>query len=98
MTNFDHGPIQTFEITWKTGHIERIQAHQVSWPNNMQNVLEGLGVATKTRRDPRVDFHVDLDGRWTLMLSALVEDIRTIRNVLTEDAISGMWTTEAGES
>lgn len=98
MTDFDYGPLQTYEITWKTGHTECIQAHQISWPNNMQNALEALGVKTKTQRDPRVVFHADLDGRWTLMLSALLEDIRTIRNVLTEDVNSALWGTEAGES
>ena len=94
---FDYGPLQTYEITWKTGHVEKIQAHQVSWPGNLERMTSMFGIATKTQRDPRVQFHAELNGRWTLLLSAIEDDIRTIRNVLTEESLSPL-TAEGGES
>lgn len=93
---FDHdrGPLQTFEITWKTGHVERIQAHQVSWHGNsgmFDAIGSALGVETRKQQDPSVVFHAELEGRWTLVLRALEEDIRTIRNCLTEDMDVQVW-------
>jgi hypothetical protein len=81
MSEHDYGPVQTYEVVWQSGHMERIQAHQVIWPGN---ALSLFGVATKP---PRVVMHAVLDGRWTLMLSAPEEDIRSIRNVTADEAI-----------
>lgn len=81
-----------YEITWKTGHIERITAHQVAWPNNARIVggLFGGAVGVDAQQiDPRIVFHADIDGHWTLVLSALEEDIRTIRLVTQAEPIPG---------
>jgi len=79
----DRGPVTTYEITWKTGHTERFAAHQVSWAGRTSGLFgESCGA-------PRVLFHAEIEGRWTLLLSALEDDIRTIRNVVTEEAVSG---------
>lgn len=73
----DRGPLHTYELTWRSGHVERIEAHQVTLP--MPDLgLFGSAPAT-TRR--RVTFHGEIDGRWRLVLDAAEEDIRTIRNV-----------------
>lgn len=79
MSTTDRGPATTYEITWMSGRIERIEAHQVSWPDNA-SALFGSG----PKRDPRIQFHADINGRWTLQLSAVEADIRTIRNLATE--------------
>lgn len=63
------GELTTYEILWMSGYVERIKAHQVSWP----------GIR-------RVNFHAELDGKWTLILSALIDDIRLIRECTTEGA------------
>lgn len=78
--DYDRGPIQTYEIVWKSGHIETIQAHQVTTAGATHEVMGAmLGVTTKTDRDPRIVFHGELDGQWLLVLSALERDISTVR-------------------
>jgi hypothetical protein len=79
--DYDYGPLQTYEVIWQSGHVERIQAHQVIWPGNAA-MLFG-----RTAEVPRIVMHAQIDGHWTLMLSAPEEDIRTIRNVTTEEVI-----------
>lgn len=75
----DRGEPTTYEITWMSGHVERIKAHQVSWPDNLRALFD------QAPRPARVLFHAEIDGRWTLQLSALVDDIRLIRNADTEE-------------
>lgn len=70
-------PPQRYEITWQSGHVETVIAHQVSWPNNAFNFFGG-GSST---RPSRIQFHAEIDGRWTLQLSALEDDLRTVRNI-----------------
>jgi hypothetical protein len=82
MIAFEHGEPTTYEITWQNGHVERIKAHQVTWPNNMANLFAHPDVQEKPQR---IVFHAEIDGQWTLQLSAYEDDIRTIRNCATED-------------
>lgn len=85
MTDYDHGPLRTYEITWSSGHVERIDAHQVTWPHNP---FELIGPATTKTRDPgRVMLHGQVDGKWQLLLAAHPEDIRTIRNLAHDEHI-----------
>lgn len=71
----DRGPASKYEIVWKSGHIDRIEAHQVSYPNR-------VSLFTVTAPAPeRVEFHGEFDGRWQLVLSAAMSEIDTIRNV-----------------
>lgn len=30
----DRGPLSTYQVIWKSGHVEDIQAHQVTWPDH----------------------------------------------------------------
>jgi hypothetical protein len=32
--SFDHGPIDTYEVIWNSGHVEYVQAHQVLMPQD----------------------------------------------------------------
>lgn len=76
----DHGPLDTFEIIWASGHVERIQAHQVLAPQN--DMMAGIfGTATATKKRDGWMFHGEFDGHWKLVLFAPAEDIVTIRNV-----------------
>lgn len=79
-----YGPVRIFEVTWMSGHVERIPGHQVSWPNS----LTFLPFESPAGQRQRIQIHGWIDGRWTLQLSALEEDIRTIRNLATEDALT----------
>lgn len=57
-----------YELTWMSGHVERVTANDISFSNS------------------RVLFLADVNGRMRLQLSALVEDLRTIRSI-TEDEV-----------
>ena len=86
---FDYGPLQTYEITWTSGHVETIQAHQTSWPDSGSFITAGgygsLGVGDAG--PARIQFHGEFDGHWRLVLSAYEDDIRTIRLVTGGEAI-----------
>jgi hypothetical protein len=79
---YERGVPTVYEVTWMSGHVERIKAHQVSWPNSLA-LLSGGAPAP-----PRVQMHAEIEGRWTLQLDALMDDIRTIRNLATEEVSS----------
>lgn len=76
---FQRGPIQTYEVIWKSGHVEQIQAHQVTAPP--LDGFAGLFETTKTRSVRRWMFHAEIDGRWGLVLAALDDDIISIRRI-----------------
>lgn len=80
-TDTDRGEPAVYEITWESGHVERISAHQVAWPGNTSFLSANPGPS-------RITFHAYVEGRWTLMLQAREADIRTVRNVTTEAAVS----------
>lgn len=76
------GPLLQYEITWMSGHVETIPAHQVTYPH--RGFAFSGDVTVGLRADggaPRVQLHAEIDGVWQLMLSAREEDIRTMRNV-----------------
>jgi hypothetical protein len=82
---FDYGPLQRYEVTWMSGHVETVQAHQVTWPQQGVSMARGmLGLTTEQNGRSRVQMHAEIDGHWRLTLSALEEDIRTIR-LATDD-------------
>lgn len=82
---YERGPLQKFEITWTSGHVETVQGHQCIAPNG------GLMAAFlgPTSRPDYVTIHGEFDGRWVLVLRAPAEDIRIIRNVTAGEAIPG---------
>lgn len=83
MSDRDYGPLQRFEITWATGHVETIQGHQVSHTG-------GSAMFGQDNRPPTIHFHGQFDGNWRLVLSALEADIVRVRNVtLTEPSLDG---------
>lgn len=80
---FDRGPLQTYEIHWVSGHVETVQGHQVSWSGGAMFGHSG------PERPTRVMIHGEIDGHFRLVLSALEDDIRTIRNVTAAESIPG---------
>lgn len=80
-TWFNYGPLQRYEITWMSGHVETVPAHQVSYPHRGLVVASSVMSMPAEGGAPRVQLHAEIDGRWLLMLSAREEDIRTMRNV-----------------
>lgn len=82
MSGVERGAPDQYEITWRTGHVESILAHQVTWPNR------GFGVfGNDGGRPGRMHFHAEIDGRWTLTLAADEEDILTIRRTTDAEPI-----------
>jgi hypothetical protein len=72
----DYGPLQTFEITWTSGHVERIRAHQVTYPGSASIFFGGDPTA-----EPVIDFHGSFNGQWHLILRVHARDIRIVRNL-----------------
>lgn len=87
MSDYDYGPLQTYEITWTSGHIEHIKAHQVTYSGDSVN-LSPFSIATKTS-SRRVHFHGSFEGQWLLVLSAREEDIAAIRLVTGGETFLG---------
>ncbi|MFC4128862.1 hypothetical protein [Nocardia rhizosphaerae] len=90
MSKFEYGPMDTYEIIWASGQVERIAAHQVIAPPSdlMAPLFSG---ATATRKRAGWMFHGEVDGHWKLLLFAPAEDIITIRNVThTHDTAGGV--------
>lgn len=70
----ERGPASEYEVVWKSGHIDRVTAHQVMWTG-------GVDLFGGAERTERVRFHAEVDGHWMLMLDALADEIATVRNV-----------------
>lgn len=79
LEKYDHGPLETYEIVWASGHVEHIQAHQVLMPSPDFSGIFGGVVAVQ--REKRWTFHGEIDGRWRLLLTAPEADIKSVRNV-----------------
>lgn len=72
---FEYGPLQTYEVIWKSGHVEQVQAHQCMLPPSPM-----FGDAPSPRAN-RITFHGEIDGRWMLVLDADYGDISSVRRV-----------------
>jgi hypothetical protein len=85
-----YGTPDHYEITWMTGHIETVLAHQITWPNSSADLRRMFGGLATATEEPRfVRMHAELDGRWCLTLQAREEDIRSIRLVTNAERIPG---------
>lgn len=74
----DRGPADEYEVVWRTGHVDRFKAHQVTWT--------GGSLLFMAPQSVHVRFHVEDDaGRWVLVLDALQDDLLTVRNVTKVD-------------
>jgi hypothetical protein len=83
-------PHQVYEITWQSGHVEKVIAHQVSHDSMRVRVAAlGAGVFGSDSENSRIKFHAEVDGQWTLQLSAFEADIRTIRNITSGEQAPG---------
>lgn len=82
ITGYDYGPLRTYEITWKNGHVERVQGHQVQMPHGGDLDPFGLlGVATKRGTTPRVTIHGQFGEHWRLVMSVDESLIAMVRDV-----------------
>lgn len=78
----DYGPLRTYEVTWKSGHVETLTGHQVTcgswglgnWPGN-------------AGRENRFSIHGEFGGRWRLVLTAPEAELHSIRDVTGSEII-----------
>lgn len=86
--HYDYGPVQTYEVAWRSGHVEQVLAHQVAWPQQGSYVAAGLFGATPERSGrSRIHFHAEINGKWVLTLAADEDDILSIRLVTTPEVL-----------
>lgn len=87
--DFKRGRPDVYEITWMSGHVERVLAHQVSYPHQgITFAAEYVGMAAEGGA-PRVRIHAEIDGEWRLTLAAREEDIRSMRLVTDGEPMPG---------
>lgn len=75
---YEYGPLDTYEITWMSGHIETIRAHQVTYSGCANMLFSPIAV---DQGEPCIEFHGCLNRRWCLVLRAREDDIRSVRLV-----------------
>jgi hypothetical protein len=95
MAGYDYGPLRAYELTWRSGHIETVEGHQVIFDSHKIEARDFLasafgGVATETRTDPRFYVHGSFDGHWRLVLSAPESELHTLRDVTGREATAAL--------
>lgn len=89
-SHYENVAPQVYEITWQSGHVETVVAHQVSHDTLKMRVTALTNSAFATDSEgARIRFHAEVDGHWTLQLSAYEADIRTIRNITNGEQTPG---------
>lgn len=78
----DYGPLQSYEIVWMSGHVETVQAHQISWPNAASGLF-----GQPASNDPFVRIHGMFGTHWRLVLQVREAEIATIRNVTAAEVL-----------
>jgi hypothetical protein len=84
-----YGRPDIYEITWMSGHVERVPAHQVTYPKAglaMTRSMLGIGAEGGA---PRVRIHAEINGNWRLVLAAREADIRSLRLVTDGEPLPG---------
>lgn len=89
--SYDHGPLRTYEITWKSGHVERVPGHQVMFDSmrpGFGNLTGGaLGTAVSHDRPPRFTIHGQFGPHWRLVLTALESELVSLRDVTDAEPV-----------
>jgi hypothetical protein len=71
MTEHDHGPLRSYQVTWRSGLIEVVQGQQVTF--------DSLGFLSAPA--PWFRIHGQSGTHWRLVLAGPEEDITSIRDV-----------------
>jgi len=77
---YDYGPLRTFEVTWASGHVERIQGHNVGMPSPFSVFGPGRQYWT---------IHGQFGKHWRCMLAASEEQVAMIRDVTGGESFGG---------
>jgi hypothetical protein len=87
--DYKRGRPDVYEITWMSGHIEQVVAHQVCYPHRGIGFGQDVFGIPEEPGAPRVQIHAEINGEWRLVLSAREADIRTMRLVTGGERIPG---------
>ena len=81
MEELDHGPLRTYEITWRDRPPEMVQGHQVMFDSS---AISGFGAPPG---QPKFRIHGMFPGRhWRMVLMGQEADVITIRDVTDQVA------------
>lgn len=85
---YDYGPLQSWEIIWRSGHIETVQGHQAALESagaSFRSALLG-SFSSGPSLPPRLIIHGQVGGHWRLVLAVDEADIVSVRNVTARDS------------
>jgi len=91
--SFDYGPLRSYELTWRSGYVETVQAHQITFQSDRDHgtaaIADFFGTATATRAElpPRFTIHGEIDGHWRMLLTAPEADLLSIRDVTDRESV-----------
>lgn len=89
VSTYDYGPLRTYEITWKSGHVETVQGHQITLDSWRAGMRSPYGDTIVTSTADRFSVHGMFGEHWRLMLTAPEADLLYIRDVTDRESIPG---------
>lgn len=86
MSDYDYGPLRTYEVTWLGRPPEIVQGHSVQFESG-----GFMGVPAR----PKFKIYGEFDGHWRMVLMGPEEDIACIRDITDQLAALEAMTEEA---
>lgn len=77
----DYGPLRTYQLTWKSGHVERVQGHQVMMDGWQGSILN-------PNPEPKFYIHGQFGRHWRLVLAGNENELESLRDVTEDETIS----------
>jgi len=85
---YDYGPLRTYEIIWKSGHVDTVQGHQVTFGADVPGFTIFPGRRDAVPQASRVKIYGQFGPHWRMVLYALEDDISTIRDVTGQEKLA----------
>jgi hypothetical protein len=93
----DYGPLRTYEITWKSGHIETVQGHQVLFGSDKTSFASTFGgIAVRDDLAPRFAVHGMFGEHWRLVLTGPEADLLSVRDVTDRESVPAVGAGQMG--
>jgi hypothetical protein len=87
MTPYDYGPLRSYEVTWRSGHVETVQGHQVTFDSHAR-MFTLPGAPALPSLPPMFHIHGSFPGgRWRLVLAGQEADLLSIRDVTAGEQV-----------
>lgn len=89
-TDYDYGPLRTYEITWRDRAPEMVQGHQVIYDSHGA-AFGGIFGRPDCGLPQKFHVHGQFGGHWRLVISAPEADMVSIRDVTEQvEALEAM--------